>query len=258
MLEDPEVVAQLHREFVHAGSDVVEAFTYYGHRAKLRLIGKEDLLEALNRQALAIAKDVAHETGALFAGDISNTNVFLPDDEARREVRAMFDEQVAWAVDADVDYVIGETFSWAEEALLALESIKATGLPAVITLAIHQDPVTRDGMSPEEACKRLEDAGAAVVGLNCSRGPQAAGRSPSSSRVAWAILDPPTTIRSPPMHRCSTVTRSQRISTLLPWVGCWPVGRGRRCSMRCSTVERGRSESLPALLGSRPQLPANT
>jgi betaine-homocysteine S-methyltransferase len=130
------------------------------------------LLEPLNRQALAIAKDVADKTGALFAGDISNTNLFLPDHEARREVRAMFDEQVGWAAEAGVDYIIGETFSWVEEALLALEAIKATGLPAVVTLAIHQDPATRDGLPPQEACKRLEDAGAAVVGLNCIRGPR--------------------------------------------------------------------------------------
>src|SRR5262245_60593273 len=59
VLEQPEMVAQLHREFVHAGSDVVEAFTYYAHREKLRLIGKEHLLEPMNRQALAIARDVA-------------------------------------------------------------------------------------------------------------------------------------------------------------------------------------------------------
>src|SRR6188508_1247509 len=59
VLEHPEVVAGLHRELVHAGSDVVEAFTYYGHREKLRLIGKEHLLEELNRQALAIAAEVA-------------------------------------------------------------------------------------------------------------------------------------------------------------------------------------------------------
>ena len=52
VLERPEAVDQLHREFVHAGSDVVEAFTYYGHREKLRLIGKEHLLEPLNRDAL--------------------------------------------------------------------------------------------------------------------------------------------------------------------------------------------------------------
>ena len=84
----------------------------------------------------------------------------------------MFDEQVGWAVEAGVDFVIGETFSWGEEALIALESIKATGLPAVITLAIHQEPTTRDGWTPEDACKRLEDAGADVVGLNCIRGPK--------------------------------------------------------------------------------------
>lgn len=172
VLEHPEKVAELHREFVHAGSDVVEAFTYYAHREKLRLIGKEHLLEQINRQALALAREVAEETGSLFAGDICNTNVFLPDDASRATVRAMFEEQVGWAVEAGVDYVIGETYTWGEEALLALETIKAAGLPAVITLAIHQEGTTREGWPPEEACKRLEDAGADVVGLNCTRGPR--------------------------------------------------------------------------------------
>ncbi len=172
VLEHPELVAQLHREFVHAGSDVVEAFTYYAHREKLRLIGKEHLLEEMNRQALAIAKAVALENGALFAGDICNTNVFVGDDASRRAVRAMFEEQVGWAVDAGVDYIIGETFSWGEEALIALDVIKQAGKPAVITLVAHQQPETREGWSPAEACRRLEERGADVVGLNCSRGPR--------------------------------------------------------------------------------------
>ena len=121
VLEHPEVVKQLHREFVHAGSDVVEAFTYYAHREKLRVIGKEDMLEPLNRQALEIAREVAEESGALLAGDICNTNVYEPDDEATgNAVRAMFEEQVGWAVDAGVDYVVGETISWLGEALIAL------------------------------------------------------------------------------------------------------------------------------------------
>src|ERR671929_341401 len=74
VLEHPELVAELHREFVHAGSDVVEAFTYYAHREKLRIIGKEHLLERINRQALEIARDVAGESGALLAGGRCNTN----------------------------------------------------------------------------------------------------------------------------------------------------------------------------------------
>src|ERR1700726_4866344 len=52
VLEHPEAVTQLHRDFVHAGSDVVEALTYYAHREKLRVLGKEHLLEELNRRAL--------------------------------------------------------------------------------------------------------------------------------------------------------------------------------------------------------------
>jgi betaine-homocysteine S-methyltransferase len=171
VLEHPELVAQLHREFVHAGSDVVEAFTYYAHREKLRIIGKEHLLEELNRGALSIAKEVADESGSLFAGDICNTNVFEPDEESRRTVRAMFEEQVGWASEAGVDYVIAETISWGEEALLALEVVKDAGLPAVVTLAVHREPVTWEGWSPDEACARLEEAGADVVGLNCIRGP---------------------------------------------------------------------------------------
>jgi betaine-homocysteine S-methyltransferase len=172
VLDHPEVVTELHREFVHAGSDVVEAFTYYGHREKLRIVGKEHLLEELNVRALELARDVADESGALFAGDLSNTNLFTADDESRGTVRAMFEEQAAWAVDAGVDFIIAETFSYAEEALIALDVVRQTGLPAVVTLALHQEPTTRDGLSPAEACKQLEAAGADVVGLNCIRGPR--------------------------------------------------------------------------------------
>jgi betaine-homocysteine S-methyltransferase len=171
VLDHPEVVTQLHRDFVHAGSDVVEAFTYYGHREKMRIVGKEHLLEPLNRQALELAKAVATETGTLVAGDICNTNVYAEDEESKGIVRGMFEEQVAWAADAEVDFVIAETFSHLGEAMLALEVIKEADLPAVVTMTQHRHPTTRDGLTLAETCKRLEDAGADVVGLNCSRGP---------------------------------------------------------------------------------------
>jgi betaine-homocysteine S-methyltransferase len=172
VLDHPEVVEGLHREFVHAGSDVVEAFTYYGHRQKLQVIGKEDILEPLNRQALSIAARVAGETGTLLAGNLCNTNVYEPGTPAAREARAAFEEQVAWAAEAGAGIVIAETFSWLGEALLALEAIRAAGLPAVVTFAVHRDGTMRDGASPEDACREAEQAGATVVGLNCIRGPR--------------------------------------------------------------------------------------
>ena len=171
VLDHPEVVEGLHREFVHAGSDVVEAFTYYGHREKLRVLGKEDVLEPLNQQALAIAARVARETGTLLAGNLSNTNVYEPGAASERAVRPVFEEQVGWAADAGVDFIIAETFSWAGEALLALEVIREAGLPGVITYSVHRDGDVREGMSAADACRRAEQAGADVVGLNCARGP---------------------------------------------------------------------------------------
>jgi betaine-homocysteine S-methyltransferase len=173
VLDHPELVEQLHREFVHAGSDVVEAFTYYGHREKLRLIGREKDLEPMNHAALNIAKRVARATGTLLAGNICNTTAYVPDAPAsHKAVRKMFDEQIQWAVDAGVDFMIGETYSHGGEALIGLAAIKAANMPAVITLAIHNKGVTREGWDPVDACRRLEDSGADVVGLNCSRGPR--------------------------------------------------------------------------------------
>ena len=172
VLEHPEVVTQLHRDFVHAGSDVVEAFTYYAHREKLRQLGKEELLEQMNREALRIAKEVAQETNTLLAGNICNTNAYIEGDaDSPKIVRAMFDEQLEWAIDAGVDFIIAETFEFSGEAMIALEAIKKTNLPSVVTLVIYRKGVTREEMSPEDTCKQLEDAGADVVGLNCARGP---------------------------------------------------------------------------------------
>ena len=172
VLEHPDAVIRLHRDFLRAGSDVMLAFTYYAHREKLRLIGKEGALEEMNRTAIRLARVVAQEGGALVAGNVCNSNIYVDGEaESARTVRAMFDEQVGWAVDEGVDYIVAETISYVSEALLALEAIKAAGLPAVINLAIFRDPLTREGLTPAEAAKRLEGAGADVVGLNCSRGP---------------------------------------------------------------------------------------
>jgi betaine-homocysteine S-methyltransferase len=173
LTEHPEVVEQLHMDFAHAGSDVTQALTYYVHREKLRVIGREKDLVPMNRIALKIAKKVARRTHTLFAGDICNTNIYDPNDKkALKEVARIFEEQVGWAADAGVDYIVAETFSWGGEALMALEAIKKySKVPAVVTVAIHRELPLREGWSAAETCQRLEAAGAQVVGLNCHRGP---------------------------------------------------------------------------------------
>jgi methionine synthase I (cobalamin-dependent) len=173
VLDFPEAVRELHRELLRAGAEVMVAFTYYGHREKLRTIGREQDLEPLNRQALRLAKEVAEEGDALVAGNICNTWVYDPAAPASSGeiVREMYREQVGWAVEGGADFIISETNDYLGEALVGLEVIQEFGLPSLVSFASSGDR-TIDGYGFDEACKRLEDRGADVVGLNCSRGPQ--------------------------------------------------------------------------------------
>ena len=173
VLEYPEAVRELHREFLRAGSDVIVACTYYAHRSKLKAIGKEDRLEALNLQSIALAREVADENGAWVAANLSNTWEYdhAEPEPSGKVVKAIFQEQIDWAKAEGVDLVIAETFSHLGEAMIALEVIKKADLPAVITYTtVHEKSC--DGYTWEEACRILEENGADVVGLNCGRGPE--------------------------------------------------------------------------------------
>jgi len=172
VLDFPDAVVELHREFLRAGADVMVALTYYAHRDKLRQLGRESELEAMNRQAVRLARQVAAEGGALVAGNVCNTWAYDPQDAATADlVRAMYTEQLGWAADEGIDFVIAETNDYLGEALIGLEVSHDLGLPAMVTLASTGSAQTWDGYDYVEACKILEGHGAAIVGLNCDRGP---------------------------------------------------------------------------------------
>jgi len=172
VLDFPDAVRELHREFLRAGADVMVALTYYAHREKMRHVGREHDLEAMNRHAVRLAREVADEGGALVAGNVCNTWVYDPaDPSTSAAVRAQYSEQLGWAVEEGVDFVISETNDYLGEALIALEVAKELGLPAMVTLASTQPDATRDGYDYVEACRILAGHGATVVGLNCDRGP---------------------------------------------------------------------------------------
>jgi betaine-homocysteine S-methyltransferase len=174
ILDEPDALRQLHREFLRAGAEVMVALTYYAHRDKLEDVGRGGDLEAINRQAVRIANEIAAEGGALVAGNICNTWSFDPADPERSGavVRAQYEEQLGWAAEEGVDFVIAETNDYVGEALIALEVCQALGLPAMVTFASVQPASTYDGYDYVDACRVLAEHGAAVVGLNCSRGPE--------------------------------------------------------------------------------------
>ena len=171
----PEALAGLHREFVDAGVDVLQTLTFYASEDKLATVGLEGRVDDMNREATRIARRVAGEAerDVLVAGNLSCAWVYQPDDpETHRRTRELFDRQLDVMTREGVDFIIAETFNWLGEAIIAIEAIKATGLPAMVTMGPDNDPDSFEGYSPGEQARRLADAGADIVGANCFRSPE--------------------------------------------------------------------------------------
>ena len=172
-IEHPNALRALHEEFVHAGAEVLQVLGFYASENKLAQIGYANRLAEINRAAVRIAREAA-QTGndILVAGDLCLTWKYQERNQASfDECRRLFEAQIEFQRSEGVDFWICETFIHVGEALIALEAAKKTRLPVMVTLAF-EGPKTRDGMSPGEAVKRLEDAGADIVGTNCWMDPK--------------------------------------------------------------------------------------
>jgi len=173
VLDHPDAVRQLQVDFARAGAEVLQACTYYAHEEKLKVIGLATALREINSQAVRIAREVADQYDALVAGNICNTWVYEPGNASTYlETRRQFDEQIRYQLDQGVDFIIAETLEYLGEAEIALEAIKASGLPAMITLGFKKDDKTREGIPLEQSFKTLENQGADIVGINCFRDPE--------------------------------------------------------------------------------------
>jgi betaine-homocysteine S-methyltransferase len=174
VIEHPEALEQLHREFLLAGAEVLQTMTFYASDDKLATVGLAGSVDEINRNAVRIAREVAAEGDALVAGNLSLTWAYEPADPSSADrVRAMFDRQLQDQIDAGPpDFFIGETFSYLGEALLFVERAKATGLPTMVTMSFEALPAKAyEGASPAECAKRLAEAGADIVGVNCLNAP---------------------------------------------------------------------------------------
>jgi len=200
VLRRPEAVKELHTEFREAGAEVLQALTFYASRDKLATVGLEGQLEAINRQAVRLAREIAGDQ-CLVAGNISLTWMYEEGSaKAADRVRQTFDEQLALQTAEGVDFVIGETYSWLGEALLAVECAKKTRLPVMVTVCFENKPVTAEGRTPAEAAKALAGAGADIVGINCLRSPEHTLPLIEEMRSAVSTLMPGTRARSAVMN----------------------------------------------------------
>ena len=160
-IEHPAALRGLHEEFKLAGSDVLQALTFFATREKLTRAGYGEDTETINRAAVRIAREVAGDTG-LVAGSVARTQLFEREGpSAAGHARDLLAEQVRFLQDAGADFLILETFFRLDEMLIAIDVAKESGLPLIATMSFR--PLTSassDDKTPAECAKAMADAGA--------------------------------------------------------------------------------------------------
>src|SRR5438105_8694390 len=171
----PDLVAEVHQEYVRAGADIVETNTFGANRIKLGSFGLADRLHAINEQAAKIARHAAREQ-AFVAGAIGPLGIRIEPwgKTGVDEAEEYFREQARALVEGGVDLFVLETFRDVNEIGAAIRAVRSLGaLPIVAQMTTEEDGNNLDGVAPETFVPELEALGADVVGLNCSVGPAA-------------------------------------------------------------------------------------
>src|SRR5262245_47398067 len=172
---NPQLVAELHLEYIKAGADVIETNTFGGNRAKLMTHGLADSLREINVSGARIAREAAG-SAVFVAGAMGPLGIRIEPwgKTGINDARLIFREQADALRDGGVDLFILETFSDLNEVSAAIQAIRdVSDLPIVAQMTIEEDGNSLEGTPPEIFARRIESWGADVVGLNCSVGPQA-------------------------------------------------------------------------------------
>jgi methionine synthase / methylenetetrahydrofolate reductase(NADPH) len=174
-LEGPNLVEQIHRDYIRAGAEVIETNTFGANRYRLGTFGLEDRVREINQKGARIARGAREISGqAVFvAGSIGPTGRALqPFGHATvDEVYEAFREQVAGLLEGGVDLFVLETFSDLLEIAEALRAVRdACDLPVVAQMTFAEDLRTPQGYSPEQVTELLTKLDVDVIGANCSVG----------------------------------------------------------------------------------------
>jgi homocysteine S-methyltransferase len=175
-LTNPLIVAEVHREYIEAGAQIILSNTFSANRFKLEKHGLADKLDEINRAGVELAKRVAAASfkDVLVAGDVGPLGVRLaPFGRVQPiQARAAFAEQILALCSAGADLIVIETMNDLYEAREAVHAAKDTCTsPVVVSVTFTRDDVTILGDSPEKASRVLTESGADVIGVNCSGGP---------------------------------------------------------------------------------------
>lgn len=173
ILDNPQVLVSLQKEFVDAGSDIIYAPTFTGNRIKLKEYGLEDRLEEINTRLVELSKEAAGEN-AFVAGNLTMTGrqLYPMGDLDFEELVEVYREQARVLEVAGVDLYVVETMMSLQETRAAIIAIReVSDLPVMASMTFEADGRTLYGTPPECVGPVLEGLGADCIGVNCSTGP---------------------------------------------------------------------------------------
>jgi homocysteine S-methyltransferase len=172
-LSQPDLVGEVHREYLRAGADLIETNTFGANRVKLSHFGLSDRLHEINRTGAEIARQASRDR-AYVAGALGPLGIRIEPfgKTGADEAEAYFREQAAALLEGGVDLFILETFRDVNEIGAAIAAIRSlTDLPIVAQMTTEEDGHSLDGTPPEKFAEALDQRGASVIGVNCSVGP---------------------------------------------------------------------------------------
>ena len=170
-LTQPELIQSIHRDYVAAGAQAIETNSFTANRHKLARFGLEDRVRDINQAAVRLARGIAGEQAYVLAS-VGPLRDRQSEEIAMAEARQIFAEQITALAEEQPDAFILETFSFVVELEIAIEEARRlTALPIIAQVVADDEGYTRDGQHVTAVFRRLRELGAAVVGINCAKGP---------------------------------------------------------------------------------------
>lgn len=174
VLEHPQVLVELQRGYVAAGTQILYAPTFSANRHSLKHFGLENKVREMNTRLVALSREAA-DGRALVAGDLTTLGVPLQPNGTMcaGELFDIYAEQISALAEAGVDLLVAETLLGIDEAAVALDAAQSVcDLPVMCSLTVQTDGTAYFGGNCIDAVRTLQDLGAAAVGVNCSFGPE--------------------------------------------------------------------------------------
>lgn len=172
-LTHADLVEEIPRAYVDAGSRVVLTNTFRGNRLALESAGLADRVADVNREAAIISKRAAGERATVFGSIGPSGKMLCMGEVSADELHGVFTEQAMALASGGADGIVIETMGDLEEAKLATAAAKSTGLPVVACMCFDsgaEKDHTMMGITPEQAAEGLQSVGADVIGANCGQG----------------------------------------------------------------------------------------